>query len=151
MIGRMYSVAMNGASVTAAKDIMRLSAASGHVLVIHSVEITQQAAETDEQLEVILQRASTDGTGTSATPFPHMEGHPSFGGTAVTNLTADTTPGQVLLREGFNIKAGFFWLPTPEMRIVIAPSGRFVVRLNTAPGAALTMSSRIAFEVIGGA
>lgn len=149
--GRVYTALMTGASISAAKDIMRLSASSGQILLIHQVDVTQATSETDEQIEVILQRASTDGTGTTTTIVPHQEGDPTFGGTCVHNLTADTTAGAVLHREGFNIKAGFFWLPPPELRIVVAPSGRFVVRLPTAPSAALTVNCKVIFEVIGGA
>lgn len=149
--GRIYTALMPGVSISAAKDLMRLSASSGQILVIHQCDVTQQQSETDEQLEIILQRASADGTGTTTTIVPHMEGDPTFGGTCVHDLTADTTAGAILHREGWNIKSGFFWLPPPELRVVVAPSARFVVRLNVAPAAAITVNARIVFEVIGGA
>ena len=149
--GRIYTALMPAVSVSASKDLMRLSADSDHVLIIHQVDVTQAASETDEQLEIILQRASTDGTGSTTTIVPHQEGDPTFGGTCVHNLSSDTTAGAILHREGFNIKAGFFWLPPPELRIVVPPSGRFVVRLPNSPGAALTINTRVVFEVIGNA
>lgn len=148
---RVYTALMAGVAVTAAKDLMRLKADTDHILVIHQVDLTQEASETDEQLVAVLQRSTTDGTGTTTTIVPHVEGDPTFGGSCVHNLTADTTAGDVLLREGFNIKSGFFYLPPPELRIVVPPGGRFTLRLPTAPGASITICSRIVFEVIGGA
>ena len=149
--GRIYTALMPGVSVSAAKDLMRLKADTDHVLVIHQVDLTQEASETDEQLVAVLQRVSTDGTGTATTIVAHQEGDPTFGGSCVHNLTVDSTAGDVLVREGFNIKSGFFWLPPPELRIVVQPGGRFTLRLPTAPGAAITLCGRIVFEVIGGA
>lgn len=149
--GRIYKAIMPAIAVTTAKDLMRLSADTDHILVIHEVVLTQESLETDEQLPVILQRASTAGTGTTTTIVAAQEGDPAFGGSCVHNLSADTTAGDVLHREGFNLKSGFFWLPPPELRIVVSPSGRFVMRLPTAPGASTTFTGVITFEVIGGA
>ncbi len=149
-MGRLYSVLMDAVSVSAAKDLLRLSAPADAVVVVHEVTVSQEASETSEQVAIQLQRASTDGTGTSATPRPMEVGSTAFGGTAVVNLTADTTPGDILRREAANLLSGYKYLPTPETRPVISPSGRFVVRLEDAPAAARTMSVEVIFEEIGG-
>jgi hypothetical protein len=149
--GRIYKAIMPAIAVTAAKDLMRLKADTDHILVIHEVVLTQETLETDEQLPVVLQRVSTDGTGTATTIVAAQEGDPAFGGTCIHNLTVDSTAGDVLHREGFNLKSGFFWLPPPELRIVVPPSGRFTLRLPTAPAASTTFTGVITFEVIGGA
>jgi hypothetical protein len=149
IMGRMYSILMDGISISAADDLLRISSSSTDVTVLHSVTVTQDASETSEQLPFQIMRASTDGTGTSTTPRPLSDGDPAFGGTAVTALTVDTTPGNILHREGVNVLNGFYWKPTPEERIVIPPSGRLVVRLDAAPAAALTMSLIAIIEEIG--
>ena len=153
-MGRMYTVVMDAIGVTAAKDLLRLSAPSDAVVIIHEVSVSQDSDAGDseaEQLVLQLQRSSTDGTGTSATPEPLHEGDAAFGGTAVTNLTADTTiDGAPLWREGVNVQAGFRYFPTPETRPVISPSDRFVVRLDAAPGDSLTMNLVCVFEELGG-
>ena len=65
-------------------------------------------------------------------------------------LTADTTiSGSPLFRMGQNVLNGWHWLFTPEMRPVVPPSGRFVVRLDAAPTAALTMTVTVTFEEVG--
>lgn len=144
--GRIYSVLMDAISVSAAKDLIRLSAPSDGSLLIHQVIVTQEGSETSDQVAIQLQRSSTDGTGTSYTAKKFCEEDPAFGGSAVTNLTADTTAGDILHREGMNMLAGFNWLPTPEMRPLIPASGRFVVRLDVAPAAATTMTAVVIFE-----
>lgn len=148
-MGRMYSVLMDAQSISAAKDLIRISAPSDAILLIHEVIVVQDASETSEQLPFQLQRASTDGTGSSYTAKLLEASDAAFGGTAVTNLTADTTAGDILLRTSVNVLSGWHYLPTPESRIVIPPSGRFVVRLDAAPAAALTMTVTVIFEEIG--
>lgn len=149
-MGRMYSVIMDAVSVSAAKDLLRLSAPADAVVVIHEVTVSQEASETSEQVAIQLMRASTDGTGTAATAKQLESGDPAFGGSAVANLTVDTTAGDTLRREGANLLSGYKYLPTPEARPVISPSGRFVVRLEDAPAAARTMTVEVIFEEIGG-
>ena len=149
-MGRMYSVVMDAVAVTAAQDLIRISAPSDAIVVIHEVKVTQENTETSDQVAIQLQRSSTDGTGSAATPEQFESGDPAFGGTAVTNLTVATTLSDLLWREGFNVLNGFHWLPTPETRIVVSPSARFVVRIDDAPAASTTVTAVVLFEEIGG-
>jgi hypothetical protein len=116
--------------------------------VVTRAAITNTASETSDQVAAVIQRASTDGTGTSITPKA-LDGGGAFGGTAVSNLTADTTPGDVLLTDGFNLLNGYLWVPTPDDRIIVAPSGRLVLRLNVAPASATNIAAYIEFAVVG--
>jgi hypothetical protein len=150
IMGRMYTALMDATSISAADDLMRISAPSDAVVKIHEVLLTQDASETSEMLPVQLQRSSTDGTGTSTTPEKLEGSDAAFGGTVVRALTADTTiSGVPISRMAQNVLNGWHWLFTPEMRPVVAPSGRFVVRLDTAPTAALTLTLVVTFEEIG--
>lgn len=149
-MGRLYSVLMDAVSISAAKDLLRLSAPADAVVVIHEVTVSQEASETSEQVAIQLHRASDDGTGTAATPKQLQSGDPAFGGTAVTDLTANTTATDILRRSAENLLSGYKYLPTPETRPVISPSGRFVVRLEDAPAAARTVSVEVILEEIGG-
>ena len=149
-MSRVYTVTMDAVAVTAAKDLMRISAPSDSMVIIHEVTVDQDASETSEQLVIQLQRSSTDGTGTSATARPHEVGSVAFGGTAVVNLSADTTMSVILRRNSFNVLNGYQFFPTPEGRYVVSPSARFVVRLETAPAASLNMNVNVIIEEIGG-
>lgn len=149
-MGRMYSVIMDNVAVTAAQDLVRISAPSTAVVKIHEVKVTNEDVETSNQVAYQLQRSSTDGTGTAATPEAFDTGSTVFGGTVVVDLSADTTiSGAPLWKEGQNILNGFHWLPTPETQITVPPSGRFVVRLDSAPAGSTQMSATVVFEEIG--
>lgn len=148
-MGRFYVVTMDAVSINAAKDLIRITAPSDSILLIHEVTVQQDESETSEQAAVQLHRASTDGTGTSYTAEPLDASDTAFAGTAIVNLTADTTPSALLRRESFNWLNGYQYLPTPETRIVIPPSGRFVVRLENNPSATLTVTANVVFEEIG--
>ena len=56
----------------------------------------------------------------------------------------------ILWPESFNVMAGLDRVFTPEQRIVISPSGRVIVELQTAPADSLTMSGVVVIEEIGG-
>ena len=152
MFGRPYSVIMDAISVTAAKDLIRLSAPADAALAITKAWLGQEDVDDlNETIAVQLQRASTDGTGTSATARPLAEGDPAFGGTAVVNLTADTTAGVILTRENLNLASGWVWTPFAlSEAIIVSPSQRIVLRLENAPAAARTMTAGLQFYEIGG-
>ena len=147
---RVYNVLMERISVSAAIDLIRLSAPSDAVLVLLRTWLSQTASETSEQLGVSVNRASTDGTGTSYTAEKHEDSDAAFGGTAVVNLSADTTKtGNPPYGDSFNILNGWIWVPMPEDRLWVPPSGRIVLRLEDAPGSALTMNGGLTFGEIG--
>lgn len=156
MTGRMYSAVFEGVSVSAVQDFFEITAPSTAVVVIHEVHITQEVSETSEQLPVRLIRVPatvTSGSGgTSPTPRKMQSGDPSAGATVeANNTTVATTTGtlEVLRRQGDNVLNGWHWVFTPETRLWLAPSGVLVVRLVTAPGAALTMSGELVWEELG--
>lgn len=149
-MGRMYTVLMDAVSVSAAKDLMRISAPATAALLLHEVKITQDASETSEQLPIQIQRSSTAGTGTAATPEKLDPGDAAASATAATNLTVDTTiSGSPLWRESQNVLNGWHYLPTPETRPVLAPSGILAIRLDAPPAAALTLTVVAVIEEIG--
>lgn len=147
---RPYSVQMLGVSVSAAKDLFRVSAPSTMQLVLLRAWLSQEVSEVSEQSAVILQRASTDGTGTAETPEKGRVGDAAATFTAVSNLTADTTlTTDPFIREGFNWLTGWLYIPAAEERIWVPPSGRLVLRLPTAPTAALTVSAGMVLLEVG--
>lgn len=147
-MGRKYSVLMDAISVTTAQDLVRITGPADAVLIIHEVLVTQESTETSDQSAVQVMRASTAGTGSAYTAKLLEGGDAAFGGTAVTNLTAPTTPGDILWRLGGDVRAGWHYLPTPEARIIVPPSGIAVVRIDVDITAA-NLSCVVIFEEIG--
>jgi hypothetical protein len=153
-LGRMYSVSNTVASVTTAIDLLRISAPADAVVVVHKVIATQETEFADAQAEmfdVMFHRGSTDGSG-GATPTasPLEVGDAAFGGTTATGNTTQSTDGTILHREAFHVGAGLHWSPTPEERIVLSPSGRFIASLETAPDDSVDFRVTAYFEEIGG-
>lgn len=136
-----YMATMEDVSVSAAKQLLRVSAPSDAVLWVLAAGVSNTDREADEMLGVKVLRVSTDGTGTSETPLAYNEESPAFPGTAVKDLSADGTAGDLLLADSFHIKNGwrFFW--TPDTRPRVAPSGRIALRLDDAPGAATVLNA----------
>ena len=153
-VGRMYVVSAAVAGVTAAIDLIRISAPADAVVVVHKVIISQETEFGDaasEQMDIQFHRGSTDGSG-GATPTarPLEVGDAAFGGTVATGNTSQSTEGTFLHHEAANVMAGFVWAATPEERIVLSPSGRLIVELPTAPDDSIDFRVTAYFEEIGG-
>lgn len=153
-MGRMYAATFASVAVTAAQDLFTIGAPSDACVIIHSVQIGQSSdakdAE-DEQLPLLVHRPSAAGSGgTAGTARPLNVGDAAFGGTVDLNDTTQSTPGNIILADAFNVRAGWVWIPTPECRPVISPSGFLTIELAAAPADSLTMSGTVMLEEIGG-
>lgn len=154
-MGRMYTASFNGVAVDAIQDLFEVNAPSDAIVKIHSITITQSSDVGDaaaEMLRIQLSKAPTASGSGGSTPTarPLETGDAAFGGTVEANNTTQATGTVVIDEEAFNIQAGYFYRPTPEERIVLSPSERFVVELPVAPADELTMSGSITIEEIGG-
>lgn len=153
-MGRMYTAVFEQVAVSAAQDLFELNAPADAVVKLRSCIITQSSDAGDseaEMLPILIHRGSTSGSGGSIpTARPVEAGDAAFGGTVEANNTTQSTEGDQLHAESFNVQVGFHYIPMPEDRIVISPSGRVIVELQTAPADALTMDGTITFEEIGG-
>lgn len=140
MAKKFFTIAVDSIAVTAAKDLLRVSAPATGMVGLCELRISQDASETSEQLPFQVHRASNDGTGTAITPKPTDPGD-TFGGTAVYNLSADTTLTDLMYREAVNVLNGLHWVASWEGSIIwTPPSGRLVVRLDAAPAASLNFN-----------
>lgn len=153
-MGRVYAAVFEQVAVTAAQDLFELNAPADAAVSVHSVTITQASDAGDAQAEmlpILVHRGSTSGSGGSVvTASPLAVGNPAFGGTVEANNTTQSTEGTFLHAEGFNVQVGFFFIPPPEDRPILSPSGRLIVELQSAPADSLTMNGVIVFEEIGG-
>jgi hypothetical protein len=161
-MGRMYTATMSAISVSAIAELFVIMAPADSVVVIHEICITQDTSETSEQLPLHIFRTATDQSakGTSITPTPLNTGDAAFGGTVRSNILTGSTFATVttlLMRQSQNILNGWHILPTPECRIVLSPGvsgtttgANLVIKLDTAPTAALPISGYVVFEEIGG-
>lgn len=150
-MGRIYSATFEEVSVTVAQDLFEINAPADAIVVIHGFEISQSSDTDSEMLNLLVHRGGTSGSGgTTPTASPLEVGDAAFGGTVEANNTTPGTEGTILHSAAFNVLNGYIWVPTPECRPVLSPSGRLMVELQTAPADALTMSGTAYFEEIGG-
>lgn len=153
-MGLMYSATFEQVAVTAVQDLFELVAPADAAVIVHSLALSQStdAGDTEsEQLNILIHRGSTSGSGgTTITPRPLQVGFPAAGTVAEANNTTQSTEGNHVHSDCFNVMAGYQYVWTPETRPVVSPSGRLIVELQTAPADSLTMSGTIYFEEIGG-
>lgn len=153
-MGLMYTATFEEVAVTAAQDFFEVVAPSDAAVIIHECRISQSSDAGDsasEQLNILVHRGSTSGSGgSSLTPRPLQVGFPAAGSTVEANNTTQSTEGNQVLADCFNVMAGWLWTPTPEARPVLSPSGRINIELQTTPADSLTMSGTIIFEEVGG-
>lgn len=156
----LYVVTFSSVAVTAQQDFFEIPAPSTRILVIHSVELTQSTDVGDaasEGLAILHKRGvgSTSGSGGTATITPTKleTGNATsvVGANAETNNTTKMTGGTITTLHSSNwiIQQPYLYLPTPEMRHIIAPSEKYTVELATTPADSITMSGTIVFEEIG--
>lgn len=148
-MGRLYSIIMDAATIAAAKDLISVTVAADKTLILHELNVTQEASETSDTGVVQIHRASgTLGVGAAATPRALDAGNAAMGGTVLTNLTTDETEGNILLRRAWNVLSGFHWMPTPESRVVVPGQGIIVVRSDVAITSA-TVTAELIVEEVG--
>jgi hypothetical protein len=154
MSGRVYSAVFEIVTVTAIQDLFEVVAPSDAAVIVHSVTITQHTDAGDaeaEMLPILIHRGTATGSGgTTVTPSPLQLGEAAFGGVVEANNTAQSVEGTFLHAEAFNVQIGFYYLPPPEDRPVISPSGLFIVELQVAPNDTMDMNGTIVFEEVGG-
>lgn len=151
-MGRMYSVSFTDVTVSAVQDLFEINAPATGCVVVHGVWLSQKSDLGDAAAEImglLIHRGSTSGSGGSTpTARPLNAGDAAFAGTVEANNTSQSTEGNIVLSWHWHIAAGLQWIPTPEMRIVVPPSGRVIIELTAAPADALTMSGTVIFEEI---
>ena len=155
-MARRFTIQGNYGSVSAAQDVLRITAPTSGVLKLIEVHVAQDADETSEMLPFAVYRASDNGTGTAANVH-NLEANTqdslgAIGGfSAVYNLSGATTksPAAPLLRESVNILSGFHFVPVPEARPMASGAGRLVVRLEAAPTNTLSLSVWAVVEIEG--
>lgn len=156
--GRRYVAIIDAVSISAAREIFFIAAPTDSVVYIEEVCVTQEAQETSEQLPLMLYRTTTDSSaaGSANTPNPIEIGDPAFGGTVRTDIATGTSAETTQIRrEAQNLLNGWLWKGSyEEPLLILSPTAgtasRAVVRLDTAPAAAITVSAYMIFREIGG-
>lgn len=149
MANLVYYVPLDALSVTtdADQDLFEIVAAASKRVILHGFSLSSTYT-TDERVRLrLLQRTTTGSGGSGATEVAADDGNDTAATAAVSTLV--TTPGTA-----GDILAGFQWsqqgellfLPTPEMRPVVAKSSRLALNINSAVGGTRTWSGWVCWE-----
>ena len=153
MTGRMYSINFADVSVSAAQDLINITATAGMAFKIHRIELGQRTLTAWESKPVKLVRfpsvVTAGSGGTAVTPAKLNFGDGVATATARANdTTAMTTSGAstLLLARDWEFLNGFLVVFTPDERPVIAVSQGVALNLPTAPSGATLASGTILIE-----
>jgi len=142
-----YVARFDAISISTARTMVQVNAPATAILEIIRMWVSFSAT-TSLATEIGVKRVTTAGTNTSFTPIKLHPADATSGATAGVNATAEGTIGDVIWREFVNQQSGWVYLPVPEERIVVGPSGRIALYLPTAP-AAVTVSAGIIWGELG--
>lgn len=161
-MGRFYSIPFDAVSCTAGQDLWEVLAGAAKPFFLHEVVFGQDSDYGDAQAEglrILIKRATstynTGAGGTSPSVRPHLTNDAAAGVTAKANDVNQATAGSgglVTVRaEGFNVQAGYQYLPTPETRFFFLPTEACIVSLHggagtAGPADALVCSGTFVFE-----
>ncbi len=152
-MGRMYSATFANVAVTAQQDLISVLCTAATPVRLHAIMIAQSSDAgdaQDEMLRIRIQRGMTtvgSGGGTM-TPCDYQNSGTAAVSTARINDTTPASSGTITIvhEDCFNVRAGWAWIATPEMRAVCTVSTRIAVGLVTTPADSLTMSGTLYFE-----
>lgn len=147
---RVYNVQMVDTAVTAGITLVQLKAGSGSICRILRAWCSQRNLTGSAMQSIEIVRKSGAATVTSFTPLlwdPGDAAANAVGGTSATgyNASGEGTDGDVLVSDAFNILNGWLWVPTPEERIIVPPSGIIGLKFPNAPGSSMTTRAGFIF------
>lgn len=151
-MSRVYTVTFEKISISAAQDLFAILNATTKVTRIHDILLAASGvtASAMQTVKVLRRAAMALGSGGNvATPAPMEFGDAAYAGTCHINDTTPATGTATTIREdAFNVLSGWYWLPVPEDRPVLAPAAGLVVQFVDTPGTVL-YSGTITLEEIG--
>lgn len=144
---RPYTV-IDSRVVSTAITVLELTAPSTMMLRVIRAWFTNTSTATSSESDAVLIRKTATITGTSITPAPLEKSGPAATFTAKRTATVEGTDGDIVAGEGFNVLNGWLFVPVPEERPIVPPSGLIALKLIAAPASA-TYRYGITVEEIG--
>lgn len=148
-----YTASIKISTLNSARTLMYITAAATHVVEILEARVGDASNETNEQLEVTLQKVTTLGTPTATTITPAKDevGDQAAACTVKGNVTASEpsyTANTEVGYDGVSSLAGYLYEPPATARPIIAPSATWGLQLLNTP-TAFEAIVRMRFREIG--
>jgi hypothetical protein len=155
-MGHLYTVEFENVTVTAAgtdQDLFSILPATQKPVCLHAVFLSQSsevgdAAEEILRIKIIRGHTTVGSGGSSATAQKVHPDSPTAGATCRVNDTTPASAGTAvdLHSDAWNVRAGWIYVPTPEMRIVSKNAEYLVVRQMSTVADDVSMSGTLYFE-----
>lgn len=138
MASGIYTVVAQAQTIATAITVLELTAPSTGEIELYRAWCQQSSTTTSAMVRIELLRKSGTITGTASPPaaVPTEVGMPATGATIKWKATGEGTDGVILIEEAYNLLNGWLWLPVPEERIKIPPSGVLGMKFPAAPTSA---------------
>lgn len=149
-MSRMYTIEFEGSAQAAAIDFFELQPADDKPITIHAIYVSQSTEFGDAAEEMIRLRlirfasSYTSGSaGTTVTPKPADTNNTIAAGFVAeirntTQAVINTGTQDNLHSESFNVRTGWVYLPTPEMRATAKQADALVLAMLAAPVDSIT-------------
>jgi hypothetical protein len=147
-----YVIPFSGLTSLTGVPFLQIATPATQAVELLSFELYQETSETSQQECITLTRRSTASTlPTAVTPIAMREKN---GASLLTGTTTTCAAGiatvtgtlvSTLLTMSFNVLNGLLYLPIPEARLTVGPSGFLTFQFKTAP-AANTWSGQLVFQ-----
>ena len=130
-----YSVHGDAQAVSTAITVLEVAAPATASLELVRAWVAQSSSTTSQMVRIQLLRKSGTITGTASppTPVPRMVGQGASTTTVKWKATAEGTDGVIYIDDAFNSLNGWLWLPVPEERLVVPPSGIIALKFPAPP------------------
>lgn len=153
MAGRLYTISIADVAVSAAQDLINITATANMAFKLWRIELGQKTLTNWEARGILVRRfpatVSAGSGGSAATPRPMSAGDPAATVTArINDTTPMTTSGTAvnLFARDWEFLNGFIWVPMPDERPVFGPSTGMSINLPTGPSASMTVSGFAVIE-----
>lgn len=154
-MSRIYYTQFTAVAITAQTDLFEILTPASCIVMPVSVRLAQTSDFGDAQDEILSLtwfrgHTTTGSGGTTVTPSKADNGDSASGCTTKTNNTTLATGGSpvTLPVDGWNVRAGYIYVPVPDEFAILSPSTRLVLRMS-APADSITGHGTITFKEIG--
>ena len=152
-MGRIYTAPFSEQAETIQCDLLKITAGSADLLLVHEIGISQgtELGDIDEEMLLLKWKSGTTGGsgGNTTTIIPYLPGDAAAGAVVEDTNTTKSTGGVEHFAWYWNVRIPFQQIFTPEIRPVIIPSRQAVLELATTPNDSITYGGYIVFEEIG--
>jgi hypothetical protein len=145
-----YFAAAQAVAVVAGQDIWEVTAGAKRVL-IRGCLLNQFSDFGDAQAEIlsvsIMRGIGAGSGGAPVTPQPAKSGGPAASATVVRNNTGAGAGGALILTDGWNVAAGWTYLPVKAERVDLQPGERASIRISV-PVDSITVNQTLIIEEV---